>query len=376
MMMQKTRSKRLVMALSATLLMAGLSNPAVADPGAARQVIDLESEAGRFSGAVIVLKDGVPIVDQGWGLADRATGRLWQTSTPTRYASVTKQITALLVFQEIQGGRIELGAPLSRYIKAAPAWAGMVTIEHLLRHTSGLREADTGESFDFPFHPASSAAALARPLTQANRICSDAPVAAPGTEFKYGDCEYYWLGAVLEQLTGQSWDQLAQDRIARPLGLSSWSVARPGPDVTARGYVSGDTLEPAPGLWAYSSAAGMTGTLADIARFERALVRSELLDPEWTARMLAGREENQSHAMGSWSYVLPFDGQEIRFVERQGWVGGVRLIMISLPDEDLVIAMVSNDPDTRLDGAWNPEGFVSRVIRASRSDRQVARPPS
>jgi CubicO group peptidase (beta-lactamase class C family) len=85
--------------------------------------------------------------------------------------------------------------------------------------------------------------------------------------------------------------------------------------------------------------------------------------------MLAGREENQFHAMGSWSYLLPFDGQTVRFVERQGWVGGVRLIMISLPDEDLVIAMVSNDPDTRFDGAWNPDGFVSRVIRASRADR-------
>lgn len=366
---QKTRSQFFVMALSAALAMIGLSNPALAETGAAQQVIDQEAEAGRFSGAVIVLKDGVPIVDRGWGLADRATDRHWQTSTPTRYASVTKQITALLVFQEIEDGRIELEAPISQYIKNAPPWASTVTIEHLLRHTSGLREADTGESFDFPFHPASSEAALARPLNQAHRICSAAPVAAPGTQFQYGDCEYYWLGAVLEQLTGQSWDQLAQDRIARPLGLSSWLVAMPGPDTTARGYVSGDELEPALGLWAYSSAAGMTGTLKDIARFERALVRSELLGPEWTAQMLAGREENQFHAMGSWSYALPFDGQDVRFVERQGWVGGVKLTMVSLPDEDLVIAMVSNDPDTQFDGAWNPEGFVSRVIRASRNNK-------
>ena len=367
--MQKTRSRFLVMALGAAIAMAGLSNPAVAETGAVRQVIDLEAKAGRFSGAVIVLKDGVPIVDHGWGLADRATGRSWQTSTLTRYASVTKQMTALLLFQEIQAGRVELAAPLSRYIKDAPSWAGTVTIEHLLRHTSGVREADVGESYDFPFHPASSDAALARPLNQANRICSDAPVSAPGTEFKYGDCEYYWLGAVLEQLTGQSWDQLALDRIARPLGLSSWMAASPGPDTTARGYVSRDELEPALGIWTFSSAAGMTGTLTDIARFERALVRSELLDPKLTAQMLAGREDYQSHAMGSWSYTWPFDGKDIRFVERQGWVGGVRLIMISVPDEDLVIAMVSNDPDTRFDGAWNPEGFVSQVIRASRNNK-------
>ncbi|ESQ76703.1 hypothetical protein ABAC402_03230 [Asticcacaulis sp. AC402] len=279
---------------------------------------------------------------------------------------MTKQITALLVFQEVQAGRIDLNAPLSRYIKDAPAWASTVTIEHLLRHTSGLREADTGESYDFPFHPASSAAELARPRNQATRICHDAPVAAPGTQFQYGDCEYFWLGAVLEQLTGQSWDQLAQDRVARPLGLKSWVAAKPGRDTTARGYVVGDKLEPAPGLWAYSTAAGMTGTLKDVARFERALVHSERLDPKWTAQMLEGRPEFQSHAMGSWSYTLPFDGQDIRFVERQGWVGGIRLMVISVPDEDLVLAMVSNDPDTRFDGAWNPEGFVSRVIRASR----------
>ena len=365
----KTRAKLFVTALGAALAMTGLSNPALAETGAAQQVIDLEAETGRFSGAVIVLKDGVPIVDDGWGLADRATAHHWETSTQTRYASVTKQITALLVFQEIQAGRIELGAPLSQYIKDAPIWASTVTIEHLLRHTSGVREKDTGQTYDFPFHPASSETALARPLTQAQRIGSDAPVAAAGTQFQYGDCEYYWLGAVLEQLTGHSWDQLALDKIARPLGLKSWLGAKPGAETTARGYVSGDTLEPALGLWAFSSAAGMTGTLKDAARFERALVRSELLDPELTAQMLAGREDYQSHAMGSWSYVWPFDGQDLRFVERQGWVGGVRLTMISLPDEDLVIAMVSNDPDTQFDGAWNPEGFVSRVIRASRNNR-------
>lgn len=366
---RQTGPNLLVMALSAALVITGLSEPAVAQTGAARQVIDLEAKAGRFSGAVIVLKDGKPVVDRGWGLADRAKGRRWQTSTRTRYASVTKQMTALLVFQEIQAGRIELGAPLSKYIPDAPVWAGTVTIEHLLRHTSGVREKDTGQTYDFPFHPASGDAALARPLNQANRICSDAPVAAPGTEFKYGDCEYYWLGAVLEQLTGQTWDQLALDRIARPLGLKSWLGSKPGAETTALGYVSGEKLEPPLGVWAFSSAAGMTGTLKDIARFERALVRSELLDPALTAQMLAGREDYQSHAMGSWSYVWSFDGKDVRFVERQGWVGGVRLIMISVPDEDLVIAMVSNDPDTQFDGAWNPDGFVSRVIRASRTGK-------
>ncbi|ESQ76704.1 hypothetical protein [Asticcacaulis sp. AC402] len=72
---QKIRSTLLAMAISLAAAMTGLSNPALAEGRAARSVINVEAKAGRFSGAVIILKNGKPIVDHGWGLADRATGK-------------------------------------------------------------------------------------------------------------------------------------------------------------------------------------------------------------------------------------------------------------------------------------------------------------
>ena len=67
--------------------------------------------------------------------------------------------------------------------------------------------------------------------------------------------------------------------------------------------------------------------------------------------MIDGGMESYPQDMASWRYALPFDGQNVRFVARQGWVGGIWLTMGSLPDDEIVVAMVSIDPDTHFNCA-------------------------
>lgn len=357
-------------ALAVCIALAACS-PAFAQrtPTTVQNVVAQEHASGRFNGAVVVLKGGNPIYSEGFGLAGPPGAQIWSARTLTRYASVTKQVTALLVLQEVAAGRLALDTLVSSVLPKTPEALRGVTIEQLLRHTSGTSETEEPgvASTDFPFRPADLSHSRANPLVMAQANCSGPPFAPPGTRFSYGDCEYFWLGAVLEHTTRKPFAALVRDRISRRLALRSWGLYRPGRrDRTAVGFVAPNSVEPQQALWAYSSGAGLYGTLDDLARFERALVRSELLPQNWTDRMFDGKPEYQSHAMGSWVYTAPSPaGETTRFIERQGWVGGIRLSLVAVPERDLVVAMVSNAPDSNFDGPWNPDGFVGRVVFAA-----------
>ncbi|MEN9856371.1 MAG: hypothetical protein RLZZ157_1497 [Pseudomonadota bacterium] len=342
--------------------------PAKADTSSLLDLVAQEHVAGRFNGAIVLLKGGEIVFSTGIGKSDQSSGARWSSTTVTRYASVTKQVTALLVLQEVANGRLKLDAPLAQYFPDAPVSVKAVTIEQLLRHTSGIREKDedpTGQfTTSYPYRAPTTPRARQRPLAMAKAICSEPLAALPGKTFAYGDCEYFWLGAVLEKVTKTKFYNLVHDRIAKPNNFSSWGGFVPGKAVSsAIGYVGAGEREPDTAIWAFSSAAGLYGHLEDLVRFERLLISSALLRADLTDLMLTGIEANQSHAMGSWSYSIPdASGTHIRYVERQGWVGGIRLSVMSVPAQDIVLAMVSNAPATNFDGAWNPDGFVGRMM--------------
>ncbi|MBD1209293.1 MAG: beta-lactamase family protein [Ignavibacteria bacterium] len=360
----------LAMQLKSILLCLALVSftvPAAAQNARLQEIVVQEHNAGRFDGAVVVLKDGKIVFSTGIGQSDKLSGTLWSPTTITRYASVTKQVTALLVMQEVAKGRVQLGAKIGDYFGEAPASVRDVTVEQLMRHTSGMREQEekSGQlSFDFPYRAPSTPVSQQRPLEMAKAVCAGPLASPPGAVFSYGDCEYFWLGAILEKVTKIAFYDLVQRRIAIPNRFTSWGGFRPDrPVITATGYVGAGEREPEIAVWAFSSGAGLYGNLVDVARFERLLVTSALLRPDLTDLMLTGVSAYQSHAMGSWSYTVPdTSGTPVRYVERQGWVGGIRLSVISVPASDVIVAMVSNSPNTNFFGAWNPNGFVTNMI--------------
>jgi CubicO group peptidase (beta-lactamase class C family) len=121
-------------------------------------------------------------------------------------ASVSKSFTAALVMREREAGRIDLHAPLQRYLPwfRPPSRFGPIAVHHLLSHTSGKPSGQdaTGEA-----------------VGELLALSEQEPGFAPGEYFAYSNSGYKALGLILEEVTGRPWWESASERILGPLGM-------------------------------------------------------------------------------------------------------------------------------------------------------------
>ncbi|MGJ4942896.1 serine hydrolase domain-containing protein [Bradyrhizobium sp. HKCCYLS1011] len=266
-----------------------------------------EVAAGHIPGAVVLIQQhGRPVLLQSIGVRDVATGAAMTPDTIFRIYSMSKPITSVAVMMLVDEGRLKLGDDVAKYI---PAFAEVkvadmardgktvqslqplarpITIEDLLRHTSGITYGFYGETavrklyatsnlFDDDIDNA----------TFANRLAKLPLAEQPGTVWDYGH-SVDALGRVIEVVSGQTLYQFEQERLLDPLGMHDTAFSLAAPD--KRGRVAEPLPqdrfdEPIAGLddpvrprrWE-SGGAGMTSTLGDYARFAQMLLSGGTLD--------------------------------------------------------------------------------------------------
>ncbi len=148
------------------------------------------------------------------GIADIRTGAPITPQTNFRLASVTKQFTAACILQLRQSGRLRLEQPMTDWFSYFPAYGSLVQIEHLLRHTSGLRDYEK-------LMPTS----LSQPISDADilRLLAEQKDCdfVPGTRFRYSNSGYALLAMVVEAVSGISFPDYLRKNIFAPLGMTS-----------------------------------------------------------------------------------------------------------------------------------------------------------
>lgn len=162
--------------------------------------------------ALVVIREGKVVHRRGFGELG--------TSDPIIIGSLSKAFTATAVMTLAEEGRIELDAPMQRYLPANtfddPAM-GRVTVRQLLNQTSGLpAEAPRAEA-----HDASLAAHVA--ALQGVRL-----VSTPGTQHVYSSPNYQLLGRIVEVVSGESFADYVQRRVLDPLQMTSSSTKGAG----------------------------------------------------------------------------------------------------------------------------------------------------
>ncbi|MDB5719377.1 MAG: CubicO group peptidase beta-lactamase class family [Sphingomonas bacterium] len=322
---------------------------------------------------------GVALVGEGNALTwSRAAGEVrpgvpHRLDAVWRLASVTKQLTALIVMQEVAAGRIDLDQPVRAYW---PGWpylhADNVTVRMLLRHQSGLADpnlsrSSAGDSVPDFYRRTGPAA---RPIAAATGFCAGPPRAAPGESYHYNNCDYIVLGALLEHVTGQPLVTLLRDRIAGPVGaatLGLFDPEAPGTPADVPGLLTGDAPEPGLNLGTYGGAGSAYATPDDLWRFDRALMDNALLDKIATATMWEGDPAIGAAAFGAWAYVAPLAGcpDPARLVERRGAIGGVQLRNFLVPDRRLALILFTNRESFDFGEVWQGRGFAHDMLAAA-----------
>jgi D-alanyl-D-alanine carboxypeptidase len=292
------------------------------------------TDRARIAFGLDALAIGVSIDgSSGWsgasGLARDGVTRL-DGSSPFAIASITKTFTATLVLQLIGEGRLSLHDKVARLLPDVPVPAG-VTVEQLLRHTSGIADLLTplrdrlNASIERLWQPAEVVAAVGQPWF------------APGTAWAYSNTNYVLLGLIIERVGDRPFRKQLHDRILSPLGLESTGelLGRGAPPLMAPSWAS-----------AFGTSGCMYASAHDLLRWGDALYGGQILG----ARALRHMIDFRRHGYG-------MGAERIRVGDERGYghsglLRGYTSLLIHLPDSGVTLVLMGTtmmfDPATVL----------------------------
>jgi CubicO group peptidase (beta-lactamase class C family) len=255
--------------------------------------------ADRFSGTVLVARDGKPLLLRAWGLASMEHNTPNRTDTKYNLGSINKIFTRLAIGQLVQDGKLSFGDTLGKILPGYPNAEARqkVTVRHLLEMKSGIGDF-FGERFDATPKNLFRTNADYLPMFAADPLAFE-----PGSKRRYSNGGYAVLGAVIEKVSGQSYYDFVRERIFLPAGMTgtdSYEADVPTPNL-AEGYTRlwgpGEKNMPGPrrkNIYSRpargSAAGGGYSTAEDLLRFTNAVLADKLLSPPYTDWYLSGLE--------------------------------------------------------------------------------------
>ena len=183
------------------------------------------------------------------------------------WGSIAKPITAVLVLQLVQEGRLGLDDRLARWFPHLPN-ASHITIAQLLSHGSGLAT-NAGDPLG----------AFSSQTAQLRQAANTPSLFCPGADAAYSNTGYLLLGLVVEALEQLPYHAVVHKRIAHPLGLRHLRALRPE-EASAPGLVTphqGRVPQPDPAVWQRLGNGNVVATAGDMVRFWQALLTGQLL---------------------------------------------------------------------------------------------------
>ena len=263
---------------------------------------------------------------------------------------MTKQFTALLILQLVNEGKIRLDGRLSDYLPYYRKDTGnRVTIAELLSHTSGIP--NFLKLPGFLEGPAIRIRYSVKAFVQ--EYCSHDLHFEPGTEFEYSNSGYFLLGAISEQVSGESYEQLLKNRIFTPLGMNDTGYAHSetvlahrasGYERTSKGFENArydDMSIP-------FAAGGLYSTVEDLYLWDQALDGERLLPARLRDLLFTPNLENYGYGWGILTPKTgaPYAGESIPM--HGGAIFGFQSLIQRIPAHRELIVLLDNTDSPKL----------------------------
>jgi len=231
-----------------------------------------------FNGTVLVAEGGKVIFKNAYGLANVEWNIPHKPDTKFRLGSITKQFTSMLIMQLLNEGKIALEGKLSKYLPYYRKDTGeKVTVHHLLTHSSGIPSYTSRPDF---FQDISRDPYGVEEFVK--KYCSDDLEFEPGKKFAYNNSGYFILGAIIEEVTGKTYEDALKERIFNPLGMKDTGYDHhdtimphraTGYNLTLDGYENAPYLD----MSLPYAAGSLYSTVEDLYLWDRALYTEKLL---------------------------------------------------------------------------------------------------
>ncbi len=308
------------------------------------------AENGLTGLSVAVLVDQRVVWAEGFGLADVEQGVPVTPLSRFRIGSISKPVTAAALARLVEQGKLDLDAPVQRYVPDFPEKRWPITTRQLAGHLAGVRHYK-GEEFLIDEHYDTVRAGLA--------VFEKDPLEhEPGTKFRYSSYGWNLLSAVLEGAAGQPFLTLMDNEVMDPLALHSIVADEPYELVRHRvrfyqrredGALRNGAFVDNSLKWA---GGGFLGTPSDLVRFMAAHWDGEYLKPATVAELFTSQKTKDGKETGygiGWTLDRAPDGR--RWVGHGGGsIGGISLLY-GYPEEKIAIALTTNVSPAPIDPA-------------------------
>jgi CubicO group peptidase (beta-lactamase class C family) len=295
-------------------------------------MIGLESN-NKAMGSLLIVKNGQPEYDKsiGYGLINKRKSEKLDKRSKYRIGSISKMFTAVITFQLIEEGKLQLSTPLALYFPQLSN-AQTITIEQMLGHKSGLY--DYVKDWDsWRFTPKTDNDIVAM-------VAAQKPVFEPGTKTAYSNTNYLLLGYIIEKICGKPYAQVLQERITSKIGLKNTyyggNINATKKEAFSYAYEEGAWKQQTEThITAAGGAGGIVSTTTDLTKFVQALFAEKLINQNSLNQMLAVKE-----GIGLGIEQLPFYDKTL--YGHSGQIDYFQSWLLYLPKDSVAIAYLSN----------------------------------
>jgi CubicO group peptidase (beta-lactamase class C family) len=304
------------------------------------QYLSALTSAQRFSGAVLVARDGQIVLSRGYGMANYEWDVPNTPSTKFRLGSITKQFTSMAIMQLGEKGLLSVDDSITRHLADYPKTGDRITIHHLLTHSSGIPSYTGVPEYQKNMRVAFSPAQMIDGF-------KDKPLEfAPGEKFKYDNSGYFLLGAIIEKVSGQPYDQYLQTHIFDPLGMKDSGYDRPqtllkqraaGYEWSASGLRNTEYLD----MGQPFAAGSLYSTVEDLYSWDQALYTEKLVKRATLDQIFTPRIESAPGVQYAYGWSVS-TVHERKMIGHGGGINGFSTFIARFPDERAVVIVLRN----------------------------------
>ncbi|MHC0441497.1 serine hydrolase domain-containing protein [Flavobacterium sp. 3-210] len=275
-----------------------------------------------FNGVILISKNGKTLYSKAKGVSNFETKKPLKLDSQFEIMSNSKLITAVLILLEVEKGKVELNAPIKKYLpELTQTWADSVTVHHLLNHTHGIVDLQKRLAFK------------------------------SGTQFKYGDLSYTLLTKIIENSTKESYSEVAETLFKKLKMTNTYCYSKDKIQNLVTGYFnSKDTFEKVQKTQITPQnlgADGVVSTVSDLAIWNNNLHKGKILKPETYQSMLRYTITSQHNFFGKenegYGYGIRITEKEaVKYIGHTGLGDGFSSVNLYFPESDISLIVLEN----------------------------------
>ena len=280
-----------------------------------------------FGGTVLIAEGDDVVLNKGFGLSRE--GIRCTASTVFDIGSITKQFTATAILRLEEEGLVSVNDSISKYFDHVPEDKARITIHHLLTHTAGLLHS-YGEDYEIAFRDETLKKMFEQPLKF-----------QPGTAYSYSNGGYSVLAALIERVTGRSFEEYLRSTFFDPLGMRYTGYSLP--EQLKVPVVMDKSRKDGPYWYLYGNG-GLLSTTGDLFRWHLALHGGEVLSELQKKRLFIPYvKTDEGTSFYGYGWFIDMTSRGTTLISHSGESGeGINSDFLYYKDEDILMIIFSD----------------------------------